>query len=49
MDKVKWGVIGAGGIADRKTIPGMLRAKNSEPYPSSPIRSDRFSMASDIR
>lgn len=28
--KVKWGVIGAGGIADRRTIPGMLLAKNAE-------------------
>jgi len=26
--KIKWGVIGAGGIARRKTIPGMLQAKN---------------------
>ena len=30
MCKVKWGVIGAGGIADRRTIPGMLPAKNAE-------------------
>jgi predicted dehydrogenase len=30
MKKIKWGVIGAGGIADRKTIPGMLQAANSE-------------------
>ena len=28
MDKVKFGVIGAGGIARRKTIPGMLAAPN---------------------
>ncbi|MBM3861929.1 MAG: Gfo/Idh/MocA family oxidoreductase [Verrucomicrobia bacterium] len=27
--KIKWGVIGAGGIARRKTIPGLLQAKNS--------------------
>ncbi|MHC4871860.1 MAG: Gfo/Idh/MocA family protein, partial [Planctomycetota bacterium] len=27
--KIKWGVIGAGGIADRRTIPGLLKAKNS--------------------
>jgi predicted dehydrogenase len=27
-DKVNFGVIGAGGIAYRKTIPGMLKAKN---------------------
>ena len=30
MKKVKWGVIGAGGIADRRTIPGMMIAKNAE-------------------
>ena len=28
--KVKWGVIGAGGIADRRTIPGMMLANNAE-------------------
>lgn len=28
--KVKWGVIGAGGIADRRTIPGLLLSKNAE-------------------
>ena len=28
--KVKWGVIGAGGIADRRTIPGMMLAGNAE-------------------
>lgn len=28
--KVKWGVLGAGGIADRRTIPGMLLAGNAE-------------------
>lgn len=27
---VKWGVIGCGGIADRRTIPGMMEAKNVE-------------------
>lgn len=30
MKKVKWGVIGCGGIADRRTIPGLLLAKNAE-------------------
>ena len=30
MKKVKFGVIGAGGIAYRKTIPGMLEAENIE-------------------
>ncbi len=28
--KIKWGVIGCGGIADRRTIPGMLLADNAE-------------------
>lgn len=28
--KVRWGVIGAGGIADRRTIPGMLQCDNAE-------------------
>lgn len=30
MNKIKWGVIGCGGIADRRTIPGMLMAENAE-------------------
>lgn len=30
MNKVKWGVIGAGGIADRRTIPGIMAACNAE-------------------
>ncbi|MEK6794861.1 MAG: Gfo/Idh/MocA family oxidoreductase [Spirochaetota bacterium] len=29
MNKVSWGVIGAGGIADRRTIPGMLLSNNA--------------------
>ena len=37
MRKVKWGVIGAGGIADRRTIPGMLLADNAELYAVSEI------------
>lgn len=28
--KVRWGVIGAGGIADRRTLPGMMKAENAE-------------------
>lgn len=28
MRKVKWGVIGAGGIADRRTLPGMMLTDN---------------------
>lgn len=30
MKKIKWGVIGCGGIARRKTIPGMMLANNVE-------------------
>lgn len=30
MRKVRWGVIGCAGIADRRTIPGMMSADNSE-------------------
>lgn len=30
MEKLRWGVIGAGGIADRRTIPGMMEAYNAE-------------------
>lgn len=29
-NKLRWGVIGAGGIADRRTIPGMMLADNAE-------------------
>lgn len=32
MSKIKWGVIGCGGIADRRTIPGMMLAENAECY-----------------
>ncbi len=32
MKKLKWGIIGCGGIADRRTIPGMVLAKNAECY-----------------
>ena len=30
MNKLRFGIIGAGGIADRRTIPGMMLAKNVE-------------------
>ncbi len=30
MKKVKWGILGAGGIADRRTLPGMLMCEYSE-------------------
>lgn len=30
--KLKWGIIGCGGIADRRTLPGMILSRNSEPY-----------------
>ena len=32
MNKLKWGIIGCGGIADRRTLPGMMLATNAEPY-----------------
>ncbi len=28
--KIRWGVIGCGGIADRRTLPGMMLAENAE-------------------
>lgn len=28
--KIKWGIIGCGGIADRRTLPGMMLSSNSE-------------------
>lgn len=30
MKKIRWGVIGAGGIADRRTMPAMMLAENAE-------------------
>lgn len=30
MKKIKWGVIGCGGIADRRTLPGMMLAENAD-------------------
>jgi len=30
MNKVRWGIIGSGGIAQKRTIPGMLLARNAE-------------------
>ena len=30
MKKIKWGVIGCGGIADRRTMPGMMLSETSE-------------------
>ena len=30
MKKVRWGVIGCGGIARTRTIPGMLLAENAQ-------------------
>lgn len=30
MKKVRWGVIGAGGIADRRTLPGMMLSEEAE-------------------
>ncbi len=31
MKKTKWGIIGCGGIADRRTLPGMMLANNAVP------------------
>lgn len=31
MKKIRWGIIGCGGIADRRTLPGMMLAENAEP------------------
>lgn len=31
MKKIKWGIIGCGGIADRRTLPGMMLANNAVP------------------
>ncbi len=31
MKKLKWGIIGCGGIADRRTLPGMMLAENATP------------------
>ena len=30
MKKLRWGVIGAGGIADRRTLPGMMLSEEAE-------------------
>ena len=30
--KIRVGIIGCGGIADRRTLPGMMLANNAEPY-----------------
>ena len=30
MKKLRWGVLGAGGIADRRTMPGMMQCANAE-------------------
>lgn len=30
MKKVRWGVLGAGGIAQRRTLPGMMLSENAE-------------------
>ena len=30
--KLKWGIIGCGGIADRRTLPGMMLSETSVPY-----------------
>ncbi len=48
MDKVRWGVIGATGIADRRTMPeGILPATNSELTAVMDVTEDLAKMASD--
>lgn len=39
--KVNWGIIGAGGIADRRTIPGMLLCDNAQPVALMEVNEDR--------
>ena len=41
MKKVRWGVLGAGGIADRRTIPGMMLANNAELVAVCDVKKDR--------
>lgn len=41
MRKLRWGVIGAGGIADRRTIPGMMQAEHAELIAVMEIASER--------
>lgn len=38
-NKVAWGIIGAGGIADRRTLPGMMLSKNA--YPAALMEVDK--------
>ena len=44
--KLKWGIIGCGGIADRRTLPGMMSARNSEPYA---VMDANFSVAERVK
>ena len=32
MEKMKWGIIGCGGIADRRTIPGLVLSDIAQCY-----------------
>ncbi len=41
MKKVRFGMLGAGGIADRRTMPGMLLAENAEIVAVMELRADR--------
>lgn len=41
MKKVSWGVIGAGGIADRRTIPGIMLSENSTLYAVMEVSEER--------
>lgn len=46
-NKLRWGVIGAGGIADRRTIPGLRKAKNAELIAVMDIDKGRLSVLSE--
>lgn len=44
--RVKWGVVGAGGIARRRTIPGMLESETAELYA---VMEPEMTLAEEIR
>ena len=46
MKKIKWGVIGCGGIAYRRTIPGLMLSENSELYA---VMDTNFEAASKVK
>jgi len=44
--KIKWGVIGCGGIARRRTIPGLMLSENSELYA---VMDTNFNAAKEVK